>query len=146
MDTTCLALFTTLGIDLVEGAIWDRDLLLDPDYTLYEKVAPQIPLLKNKFSSSVLTSLQKNAKEAQRWPLLNLVRQISALHRYRLVPIRKADGYTPEGIKRYKRFFRVEKQAQNSIPLAVPLAVPLLPSQPNPEAFEKTEPPISESV
>jgi len=145
MDPTCHSILSTLGIDLAEGAVWDRDLLLDPES--YEKVAPLIPLLKSTFSSSVLTSLQKNAKEAQRWPLLNLVRQISTLHRYKMVPLRKADGYSQDGVKRFKRFFRIEKQAIRSPDhISEPLPINLRPSQPNTEPLDKTEAPISESV
>ena len=32
--------------------------------------------MKKLYSSGSLTSLQKNAKDNQKWPLLNLVRQI----------------------------------------------------------------------
>jgi hypothetical protein len=56
-----------------------------------------------------MTSLQKNAEQCQKWPLLNLVRQILSVYSYKMTPIRKADGYNNKGIKKYKRYFRIEK-------------------------------------
>ena len=41
----------------------------------YEEIKKLIPELKKKFSSSFMTSLQKNAEKEQKWPLLNLVCQ-----------------------------------------------------------------------
>ena len=57
-----------------------------------------------------MTSLQKNADKSQKWPLLNLVRQILNVYHYKMDPIRKADGYTLEGIKKYRRFFQIKKK------------------------------------
>jgi hypothetical protein len=36
---------------------------------------------------------------------------IAILNRYKfkMLPIRKSDGYTLDGIKKYKRFFRIKK-------------------------------------
>ena len=69
-----------------------------------------IPDLKNVFSSSYMTCLQKPAGKEQKWPLLNLVRQILSVYNFDMEPIRKSDGYTPEGIKKYKRFFYIKKR------------------------------------
>jgi hypothetical protein len=76
----------------------------------YEEVKKLIPELKKNFSSSSMTSLQKNAEKEQRWPLLNLVRQILNNYDYKMIPIRKSDGYTLEGVKKYKRFFQIIKK------------------------------------
>lgn len=76
----------------------------------YEEVKKLIPDLKKNFSSSYMNSLQKNAEKEQKWPLLNLVRQILNKYNYKMVPIRKSDGYTLEGIKKYKRFFQIIKK------------------------------------
>ncbi len=84
-----------------------RDLLLD--INKYNEIQEHISLLKSVFSSSQLTSLQSNASNNQRWPLLNLVRQILRFSGYKLVPKRLCDGYTKEGKKKYKRFFLIEK-------------------------------------
>jgi hypothetical protein len=56
-----------------------------------------------------MTSLQKNAYKSQKWPLLNLARQILSFYNYKMEPIRKSDGYTLEGVKKYKRFFQIKK-------------------------------------
>jgi hypothetical protein len=42
--------------------------------------------------------------------LINLVRQILSVYKYVLTPIRKCDGYTPEGVKKYKRFFKIVRK------------------------------------
>ena len=66
--------------------------------------------LKKYLSSSCLTALQTSASESQRWPVLNLARQVLRTYRLHMVPVRKCDGRTPEGKKKFKRFFRIERQ------------------------------------
>jgi hypothetical protein len=61
-----------------------------------------------------MTSLQKNADKSQKWPLLNLVRQILNVYDYKMDPIRKSDGYTLEGVKKYKRYFLINKKSNAS--------------------------------
>jgi hypothetical protein len=61
-----------------------------------------------------MTSLQKNADKSQKWPLLNLVRQILNVYDYKMDPIRKSDGYTLEGVKKYKRYFLINKKSKTS--------------------------------
>lgn len=48
-------------------------------------------------------------KKKQRWPLLNLVRQLLKVNMYEMKPIRKSDGYTKDGKKKYVRFFLIQK-------------------------------------
>ena len=57
----------------------------------------------------MLTSLQTNAQKKQKWPLLNLVRQILKSNDYKMEPIRKSNGYTKDGKKKYLRFFLIKK-------------------------------------
>ena len=66
--------------------------------------------LKKYLSSSSLTALQTSASQSQRWPVLNLARQVLRTYRLHMVPVRKCDGRTPEGKKKFKRFFRIERQ------------------------------------
>ncbi len=91
----------------INGLVLPRDIFLNLEY--YEQVKPDIVILKQHLSSSCMTSLQNTAQKNQKWPLLNLVRQmLKALH-YRLIPIRKSNGYNKEGKKLYNRFFKIEK-------------------------------------
>jgi hypothetical protein len=76
----------------------------------YEKAKENIPALKKLFSSSYLTSLQSSATKTQKWPLINLIRQILRYSGYNLMPKRLCDGYTSEGVKKYRRIFIIEKQ------------------------------------
>jgi hypothetical protein len=61
-----------------------------------------------------MTSLQKNADKSQKFPLINLVRQILNVYDYKMEPIRKSDGYTLEGVKKYKRYFQIKKKHLNN--------------------------------
>jgi len=95
------------NINELEGLIIEREkFLCDEKYGLIKKM---IPDLRKNYSSSFMTSLQENAKERQKWPVLNLIRQILLAHKLDMTPIRKADGYTKEGKKLYKRYFKIER-------------------------------------
>jgi len=117
MDDEIKILFKTIGLDInnfdeLNGLTVSRDILLSD--TKYDETKHFIPELKKKFSSSLMTSLQKNAEKSQKWPLLNLVRQILHVYGYKMEPIRKADGYTLEGVKKYKRYFLIHKKIINN--------------------------------
>ena len=102
----------------LDGVILSREIFLSPE--TYQRVKPRIVDMKKKFSSSSLTSLHKMAETNQKWPLLNLVRQILKVYKYRMDPVRKSDGSDETGKKKYKRFFRikkvVKKQPQTTTP------------------------------
>ena len=85
-----------------------RDMLIDN--LIYESIKNDVVELKKTLSSSALTSLQKEASKSQKCPLLNLVRQILNVYGYKMNPIRKCDGYTVDGIKKFKRYFQVIKK------------------------------------
>jgi len=116
MDDEIKSIFKIIGLDVnhfdqVNGLLISRETLLSDDK--YEELKFIIPELKKNYSSSFMTSLQKNADKSQKWPLLNLVRQILHVYGYGMEPIRKSDGYTLEGIKKYKRFFLIHKKNNN---------------------------------
>lgn len=91
----------------LDGMVIPRDTLLST--AIYEKVKKDIIKLKELYSSGSLTSLQKNAQTSQKWPLLNLVRQILKSNDYKMDPRRKSNGYTVEGKKKYIRSFVIQK-------------------------------------
>ena len=82
-----------------------RDLFLSKEK--YDQVQSVIPMLKLGMSSSCLTALQSNAGKSQRWPLLNLVRQVLKHLGYRMVPKRRSVGKLNTGLKKYVRYFRI---------------------------------------
>ena len=91
----------------LDGLLIPRDLLLSNEK--YEYVKDDIEKMKKLYSSGSLTALQKNAEASQKWPLLNLVRQILKSNNFKMDPIRKSNGYTKEGKKKYLRFFAIKK-------------------------------------
>jgi hypothetical protein len=118
MDEVPKKIFNSVGIQFSNmselNGLWiEREQLLN--FQKYEDVRKLIPELKTMFTSSTMTSLQQNAGKEQRWPLLNLVRQILSYYNFHMEPIRKADGYTPDGVKKYKRFFVIRLKNNSSV-------------------------------
>jgi hypothetical protein len=91
--------------DQLNGQLIPRDIFLSTER--YNLIRDDIKLLRQRYSSSTLTSLQTNAGESQKWPLLNLVRQILRANDFIMKPVRRADGATKDGKKKYKRFFLI---------------------------------------
>ena len=120
MDEDSKKIMIIVGIQFeiltdLEGAFIPREQLLSD--AKYIEIKNMIPDLKKSFSSSFMTSLQKNASKSQKLPLLNLIRQILSIYNYQMEPIRKSDGYTLEGVKKYKRFFQIKKKIVSSVTL-----------------------------
>jgi len=117
MDEECKIVLIKAGIlfeneDELNGILILRETLLNDEK--YKNILPQIDELRKTLSSSFLTALQKNAVKTQKWPLLNLVRQILSCYKYTMEPIRKSDGYTPDGVKKYKRYFLIKKKIEHT--------------------------------
>jgi hypothetical protein len=110
MDETSKTILQLIGIDIehLDGLFIPREQLIS--CAKYDEVKKFIPELKTVFSSSYMTSLQEPAGKEQKWPLLNLIRQILNVYKFSMNPVRKSDGYTKEGIKKYKRFFHIVHQ------------------------------------
>ncbi len=113
MDSESKYILNSLGIEFekieeLPGKMIYRDVLLSEEK--YENLKEKIKDLKKTFSSSSMTSIQMNAEEKQRWPLLNLVRQILLRYQIELEPKRKSAGYTKEGKKLYVRYFELVKK------------------------------------
>lgn len=109
MDEKTKDFLNLVGIKFndINGTIISREIFLSDNK--YEEIKYLIPELKKNYSSSFMTGLQKNADKQQKWPLLNLTRQILSVYGYKMQPIRKSDGYTLEGVKKYKRYFLIKK-------------------------------------
>ncbi len=94
--------------DLHLSLIFPRNILLDT--SKYETIQKQLRVLKRYgFKSSYLSSLQRNSCVKQKWPLINLVRQLFKVCGYWLKPVRVSDGYSKTGKKQFKRYFKIEK-------------------------------------
>lgn len=111
-DNTIIEFFNLCGIQILSfndlnNFIFERDLLLNLD--TYQKAKLFIPKFKQIFSSSYLNALHDNAQINQKWPFINFVRQILSSIGFKLVPIRKANGYSKDKQKLYKRFFKIQK-------------------------------------
>ena len=92
---------------MLDGMLIPRETLLSQEK--YENIKEDLVKMKKMYSSGALTALQKSAESKQKWPLLNLVRQILKSNNYNMEPIRKSNGYTKEGKKKYLRFFIIKK-------------------------------------
>ena len=93
------------NIEEIDGMVFQREIFLNDE--LYINLIDEIKILKNIFNSE-LNCLHKNAKESQRWPLLNLMRQILKSLNYKMTPKRLCNGYKDKK-KLFKRIFIIEK-------------------------------------
>lgn len=100
----CGIRFTTF--DQLNNLLILRDLLLNMDK--YKNIEKDLEYFKKVFHTSNMTAFYANAKQVQKWPLLNLVRQILKMCNYKLTPVRKCNGYSPEGKKLFTRYFLIE--------------------------------------
>jgi hypothetical protein len=91
----------------MDGLVISREFLINDDK--YNNIQTEMHLIKKLFSSSYLTSLQSSAQNKQKWPLLNLIRQLLRSCNFKLTPKRVANGYSITGEKNYKRLFVIEK-------------------------------------
>ena len=109
-ESTINEILNLVGLDfekLDNSYLISRDLLLCNEK--YDSIKSKIPELNKYFSSSFLTSLQITAEKKQKWPLINLVRQLLKVHKYDMKPIRKSAGYTADGKKKFIRYFLIQK-------------------------------------
>lgn len=100
------------NFDELNGLIIQRDDLIHIYGNInnkYQQIKLLIPELKKYFSSTKLNSLHKNASDNQKWPVLNILRQILKTKNFILIPKRIANGYTKSGQKLYRRIFTISK-------------------------------------
>ena len=91
----------------LDGYILEREILLHD--TKLQNMEEEIKKIKEIFTVSSINCLQKNAKEKQKWPLLNLIRQTLKNINYNMSPFRKANGYDQNKKKIFIRYFKIEK-------------------------------------
>ena len=89
--------------ELKDGLLIDREMLVSKEK--YEALKPHIVELKKTFSSKCMTSLHSCAEHNQRWPCLNLVRQVLKRMGYDIHPERRCAGRDEVGKKIFERFF-----------------------------------------
>lgn len=114
MDDLSKNILFSIGIDMSNeqflSNLYPRELFLSEES--YNKIKNDVPKLKLVLSSCYYTSIHNNALNKQKWPLINLVRQILSQYNYHLEPVRKANGYI-DGKKMYKRYFKITKKSTN---------------------------------
>jgi len=106
IDQTSLNILSKVGIDITNNnasIIILRDSLLNDQ--IYESIKPFLLDLKHIIGSTKHTCLHKDAENSQRWPLINLVRQILHYYGFKMEPFRKC--VSKNGIKTYTRYFRI---------------------------------------
>lgn len=94
------------NIQQYKGNHYERDILVQP--FLYENIInTYLDLLKTFINSSELNCVHKNALTKQKWPLINLTRQLLRCFHLTLEPKRVCNGYK-NGKKQFKRLFVIE--------------------------------------
>ena len=104
------------SLAVIDGLVIPREVLLVEER--YKSACQHIDKLKEIYSSSYMTSLQKTAKSTQAWPLINIVRQVLKSCGYTMSPKRLSNGYTKAGKKLYRRVFIVSKPSLIATPIA----------------------------
>ena len=95
------------SLSVIDGLAVPRETLLQEE--TYKKACEHIEKLKEIYSSSYMTCLQKTAKTTQAWPLINIVRQVLKSCGFNMTPKRLSNGYTKSGKKLYRRVFLINK-------------------------------------
>ena len=98
--------------ELKDGLTIPRDMLLSKEK--YEALKPHILELKKIFSSKCMTSMHACAEHNQKWPYLNLVRQVLKRMGYNIEPERRCAGRDGDGKKLFERFFRLHKREKET--------------------------------
>ena len=92
--------------DHLDNITFERDILIDSDTV--EKYYELIPELKIHYNSDTLTCLHKNSTQKQKFPAVNMLRQILRCNSFKLKPKVVSLGYVNH-IKVIKRYFTIIK-------------------------------------
>lgn len=108
-----LDIFALFGYDFFENRddfidiSISYELLRDPK--LIDKLYHQIPKLKTFYKSSKLTCLHKNSTSSQKFPGVNMVRQILKCNKLKLKPMIICKGYNKAtGKKIIERYYQIK--------------------------------------
>lgn len=101
--------FHTDILDDLTNLTFPRETLIQKENK--EKLLELIPELKEVYNSSYLTCLHDNSIYKQKFPAVNLVRQVLKCHHLSLTPKIISNGYEKTtGKKKVSRIFKIEKQ------------------------------------
>ena len=101
--------FTVDKLDDLTNLTFPRETLLAKNNQ--QKLMELIPEMKEVYNSSYLTCLHDNSIFKQKYPGVNLVRQVLKCHHLALTPKIISNGYEKTtGKKRVSRIFKIEKQ------------------------------------
>ena len=105
-----LEIINIKNIDTLDNYTFERDILLDKD--VIESYYKLIPKLKKKYSSNILTCLHLNSIKKQKFPAINMLRQILKCNGYHMIPLVKCLGYCDK-VKLTKRYFTIYKLTED---------------------------------
>ena len=95
--------------DELHGKEFERDLLLDNDIVKDLMVLKPL-IISSGYKSGKLTSLHKNNESLQKFPGINMVRQVLKCNGFKLSPYVVSIGYDQDsGKKLTKRYFHIHK-------------------------------------
>lgn len=96
-------------IEEVQGRQFPRNVLLNPQ--IVQDLMVLKPLIRSSgYKSGKLTSLHKNNETQQKFPGINMVRQVLKCNGYKLTPYVVSLGYDQDtGKKLTKRYFNIHK-------------------------------------
>tara|TARA_B100001057_G_scaffold20748_2_gene19161 strand:+ start:13295 stop:13675 length:381 start_codon:yes stop_codon:yes gene_type:complete len=98
-----------ISIDDIANKIIPREILIDSEKVIYENIKDDIKKIKQYLKSSFYTCTQNNASDNQKYPVINLIRQILGNFKLKLIPKRICNGYTKDRKKKYLRYFEIKK-------------------------------------
>ena len=100
------------SVDELENLILDRSIFLEP--SLYNNLQKYIPLFKKYLKSSSKTCLHANSQTKQKFPSLNIYRQVLKKINFNLAPLVISKGYNKyTGKKIYQRYFEIKKNSND---------------------------------
>ena len=113
LNLLIIQMFSELSIKIsniedLDNMQLSRDIFLDTE--LHKNLINYVPYLKKYLKSSMLTSLHDNSIIKQKFPSINIFRQILKCQGYKMTPFIVSNGYQKSnGKKVIKRFFSINR-------------------------------------